>query len=81
VTTGERGSNNRNVNIQSQETLTFGNSPAELKDTVTGTSESKVRFEISTAVTMKNVVFWYIKPSSYFTGNTFHLHYRVQSAM
>jgi hypothetical protein len=27
---------------------------------------------------MKNIVFWDIKPSSYFTGDTLHLHYRVQ---
>jgi hypothetical protein len=27
-----------------------------------------LRFEVFTAVTMKNVVFWDIKPSSYFTG-------------
>jgi hypothetical protein len=27
---------------------------------------------------MKNVVFWDIKPSSYFTGDTLLLHYRVQ---
>jgi hypothetical protein len=28
-----------------------------------------VRFEVFTAVTMKDVVFWDIKPSSYFTGD------------
>jgi hypothetical protein len=27
---------------------------------------------------MKNVVFWDIKPRSYFTGDTLHLHYTVQ---
>jgi hypothetical protein len=37
-----------------------------------------VRFEVSTAVTMKNVVFCDIKPSSYFTGDTLRLRYRVQ---
>jgi hypothetical protein len=34
--------------------------------------------EVFTAVTMKNAVFWDIKPSSYFTGDTLLLHYRVQ---
>jgi hypothetical protein len=28
---------------------------------------------------MKNVVFWDIKPSSYLTGDTVRLHYRVQA--
>jgi hypothetical protein len=37
-----------------------------------------IRFEVFTAVTMKNAVFWDIKPSSYFTGDTLLLHYRVQ---
>jgi hypothetical protein len=37
-----------------------------------------VRFEVFAAVTMKNVVFWDIKPSSYFTGDTLRLRYRVQ---
>jgi hypothetical protein len=37
-----------------------------------------VRFEVFTAVTMENVVFWDIKPSSYLTGETLRLHYRVQ---
>jgi hypothetical protein len=27
---------------------------------------------------MKNIVFWDIKASSYFTGDTLHLHYRVK---
>jgi hypothetical protein len=31
------------------------------------------------AVTMKNAVFWDIKPSSYLTGNTLRLRYIVQS--
>jgi hypothetical protein len=35
-----------------------------------------LRSEIFTAVTMKNAVFWDIKPSSYLTGNTLYLHYR-----
>jgi hypothetical protein len=37
-----------------------------------------VRFEIFTAVTMKNGVFWDIKPSSYFAGDTLRLRYRAQ---
>jgi hypothetical protein len=37
-----------------------------------------VRFEVFTAVTMKNVVFWDIKPSSYLTGDTLRLRYRAQ---
>jgi hypothetical protein len=37
-----------------------------------------VRFEVFTGVTMRNVVLWDIKPSLYFTGDTLHLHYRVQ---
>jgi hypothetical protein len=37
-----------------------------------------VRFEVFMAVTMKKVVFWDIKPSSYFTGDTLRLRYRVQ---
>jgi hypothetical protein len=28
-----------------------------------------VRFEVFTAVTVKNAVLWYIRPSSYLTGN------------
>jgi hypothetical protein len=32
-----------------------------------------------TAVTMKNGVFWVIKPCSYFTGDTLRLRYRVRS--
>jgi hypothetical protein len=39
---------------------------------------SSVRFEVFTAVIMKNGVFWDIKLSSYFTGDKLHLHYRVQ---
>jgi hypothetical protein len=30
------------------------------------------------AVTMKNVVFWDIKPSSYLTGDTLLIRYRAQ---
>jgi hypothetical protein len=41
--------------------------------------KSGVRFDVFTAVTMKNVVFWDIKPSSYFTGDTLRLSYRVQT--
>jgi hypothetical protein len=32
-----------------------------------------VRFVVFTAVAMKNVVFWDIKPSSYLTEDTLHL--------
>jgi hypothetical protein len=39
---------------------------------------SNVRFEVFTAVTMKNAVFWDIKPTKYFTGDTLRLHYSVQ---
>jgi hypothetical protein len=41
-------------------------------------SSCYLRFEAFTAVTMKNVVFWDIKPSSYFTGDTLPPHYRAQ---
>jgi hypothetical protein len=37
-----------------------------------------VRFEVFMVVTMKNVVFWDIKPSSYLTGDILHLRYRAQ---
>jgi hypothetical protein len=37
-----------------------------------------VRFEVSTAVTMKNVVFWDIKPIPYLTRDTLRLLYRAQ---
>jgi hypothetical protein len=37
-----------------------------------------VRFEVFMAVTMKNVVFWDKKPSSYFTGDILPLRYRAQ---
>jgi hypothetical protein len=37
-----------------------------------------VRFEVFTAVTMKNAVFWDIKTRSYLTGNTLRLRYSVQ---
>jgi hypothetical protein len=40
--------------------------------------ECYVRFEVFTARTMKNVVFWDIKPSSYLTGDTLRLRYRAQ---
>jgi hypothetical protein len=40
-------------------------------------AEILVRFEALTAATMKNAVFWDIKPSSYFTGDTLRLHYRA----
>jgi hypothetical protein len=45
---------------------------------VGGRTELKyVRFEVFTAVTVKNVVFWDIKPSSYLTGDTLRLRYRA----
>jgi hypothetical protein len=37
-----------------------------------------VRFEVFTAVTMKNGIFWDIKPSSYLTVDILRLHYRAQ---
>jgi hypothetical protein len=37
-----------------------------------------VRFEVFSAVTKKNVVFWDINTSSYLTGDTLRLRYRVQ---
>jgi hypothetical protein len=37
-----------------------------------------IRFEIFTMGIMKNAVFWDIKSSSYFTGDTLRLRYRVQ---
>jgi hypothetical protein len=40
--------------------------------------KKKLRFEVITAVTMMNAVFWDIKPSSYLTGDTLRLRYRVQ---
>jgi hypothetical protein len=40
---------------------------------------NSVRFEVFTAVTMKNAVFWVIKPNSYLTGDTIRLRYRVQA--
>jgi hypothetical protein len=36
-----------------------------------------VRFEVLTAVTVKNVVFWYTKPQFVLTGDTLPLHYRA----
>jgi hypothetical protein len=39
-------------------------------DDVFGRHVINVRFEVLTAVTMKNVVFWDMKPSSYLTGDT-----------
>jgi hypothetical protein len=43
-----------------------------------GKKQKFVRFQVYTAVTMKNVVLWDIKPSSYFTGDTLRLRYIVQ---
>jgi hypothetical protein len=37
-----------------------------------------VRFEVFTPVAMKNVVFWDIKPTSYFEGDTLRFRYRAQ---
>jgi hypothetical protein len=37
-----------------------------------------LRFEVFTARTMKNAAFWNKEPSSYFTGDTLRLGYRVQ---
>jgi hypothetical protein len=37
-----------------------------------------VSVEVFTAVTMKNVVFWDIKPISYSSGNTLPLRYTAQ---
>jgi hypothetical protein len=37
-----------------------------------------VRFEVFTAVTMKNVVFWDIKASPYLAGHKLPLRYSVQ---
>jgi hypothetical protein len=42
------------------------------------TTRHNVGVEVFSAVTVKNVVFWDIKHSSYFTGNTLRLRYRVQ---
>jgi hypothetical protein len=36
-------------------------------------NQCHVRFEVFTAVIIKNAVFWNIKPSSYFTGDTLRL--------
>jgi hypothetical protein len=45
---------------------------------ISGIKRGNVRFEVFTAVTMKNVVFWNIKPSSYFTGDILRLRCRGQ---
>jgi hypothetical protein len=37
-----------------------------------------VKFEVSTALTMKNSVFWDIKHCSYLRGDTLRLRYRAQ---
>jgi hypothetical protein len=39
---------------------------------------TQCKSEVFTAVTMKNVVFWDINPSSYLTGNTLRYGYRGQ---
>jgi hypothetical protein len=44
----------------------------------TTTLNCSVRLQIFRAVTMKNAVFWDKKPSSYLTGDTLPLPYRVQ---
>jgi hypothetical protein len=46
--------------------------------TVKKTPCISLRFEVFTAATMKNAVFWDINPQ-FFTGNTLRLHYTVQS--
>jgi hypothetical protein len=40
--------------------------------------ENNVGFGVFTAATVKNVVFWDIKPSLYLTGDTLSLRYRAQ---
>jgi hypothetical protein len=52
-----------------------GDNRRQRRDTI---NVAHVTFEGFAAVTMKNVVFWDIKPSSYFTGDTLRLRYRVQ---
>jgi hypothetical protein len=62
----------------------LGSSETSILTRATGVTSQKtpfyrfVRFEVFAAVTMKNAIFWDIKPSSYFTGDTLRLHYRVQ---
>jgi hypothetical protein len=43
-----------------------------------GNLNKSVRLEVFTAVTMKNVVFWDRKPSSYLKGDTSRLRHKVQ---
>jgi hypothetical protein len=40
--------------------------------------ENCVRFEVFTALTMKNAVFWDAKTSSYLTGDTLRLRYSAK---
>jgi hypothetical protein len=40
---------------------------------------TRVRFEVFSAVTMKNAVFWDIKSRSYLIGDTLRLGYRAQA--
>jgi hypothetical protein len=46
--------------------------------THTQTGSMFARFEVFMVVTIKNGVFWNIKPSSYLTGDTLRLRYRAQ---
>jgi hypothetical protein len=43
-----------------------------------GLELNRVRFEVFTAVAMKNAVFWDMKTSSYLTGDTLLLRYKSQ---
>jgi hypothetical protein len=67
-----------------QGTETFNNGPGDRRSRfhcsmwVVQLLRLVVRFEVFTAVTMKSGIFWDIKHSLYFTGDTLHLHYRVQ---
>jgi hypothetical protein len=46
--------------------------------TLHGNINISVKFEVFMAVTMKNAIFWDIKPSSYLTGDTLRLGYTAQ---
>jgi hypothetical protein len=45
---------------------------------VEAVEKRRLRFEVFTAVTVKNVVFWDIKSQFVFQGDTLRLRYRVQ---
>jgi hypothetical protein len=51
---------------------------AEIHKRYSREDEPSVRFEVFTAVTMKNSVFWDIKPSSYLLGTLLRLCFREQ---